>query len=366
MVVNDADKTSARIDKGQLRDLIHQFLTEVCRHVGDFYYQIGGTGPGTLGLLFGAQDEATFAEFLLLAGLAMPIMNEIHFDKTHIQVLIDTCKIMIPDTKQQTRRKLTSGSSKKSQGIHYLYVGREVVGNQTSSSRRRQLQPKQDNIRRTTLEGRRQLQPQKDIIRKTTLEDQLDRDKAAPLQTEVNFQTARDAFMETNPLVKQALLEASKRAAQRTKEKEVRDEDAELPPLLPPDYVLPLPMELGSPTPVAAYIARHERYDNVHSPMVLGSPPPTHSPSRFPPHLQHPFRLFSPSTDTSSNQETKRRDLKPTPTSERTSAGSHCTTQPRCIFASQAPSKSPSVSPAVNPRSSARGGITVSPTEEAL
>ena len=66
MVVNDADKTSARIDKGQLRDLIHQFLTEVCRHVGDFYYQIGGTGPGTLGLLFGAQDEATFAEFLLL------------------------------------------------------------------------------------------------------------------------------------------------------------------------------------------------------------------------------------------------------------------------------------------------------------
>ena len=67
-------------------------------------------------MLFGAQDEATFAEFLLLAGLAMPIMNEIRFDKTHIKVLIDTGKITIPDIKQQTRRKLTSGSSKKSQG----------------------------------------------------------------------------------------------------------------------------------------------------------------------------------------------------------------------------------------------------------
>jgi hypothetical protein len=49
------------IDKGQLRALIHKFLTEVCHHVGDAWYQIGGTGRGVLGLLFRAQDEATFA-----------------------------------------------------------------------------------------------------------------------------------------------------------------------------------------------------------------------------------------------------------------------------------------------------------------
>jgi hypothetical protein len=121
MVVNDADETSARIDKGQLRDLVNQFLTEVCRHVGDFYYQIGGTGPGTLGFLFGAQDEATFTEFLLLAGLAKLIMPEITFGKIQIQGLIETCKIRMPGIKQQTIRKLTSGSSKS---IHYLYGSR--------------------------------------------------------------------------------------------------------------------------------------------------------------------------------------------------------------------------------------------------
>jgi hypothetical protein len=35
----------------------------------------------------------------------------------------------------------------------------------------------------------------------------------------VKFQTARDAFMETNPLVKQALLQASESAVRRTAKK---------------------------------------------------------------------------------------------------------------------------------------------------
>jgi hypothetical protein len=127
--------------------------TKVCHNVGDFWCQIGGTGKGTLGLLFGAQVEATFAEFLFLAGLAKRIVNEIQFDMTEIKVLTDTCKITMPGIEQQTRRKRTSGSSKK-QSNHYLYVGREVVDNKTSSSRRRRwkLQPKKDGIPKTTLD----------------------------------------------------------------------------------------------------------------------------------------------------------------------------------------------------------------------
>jgi hypothetical protein len=92
-------------------------LTKVCHNVGDFWYQLGGTGQGTLGLLFGAhQDEATFAEFLLLAGLAKIIVNEIQFDIAKIKVLADTCKITMPGIEQQTRRKLTSGGSNKTRG----------------------------------------------------------------------------------------------------------------------------------------------------------------------------------------------------------------------------------------------------------
>jgi hypothetical protein len=39
MVVDDADETSAGIDNGQLCALV---VNEVCHHVGDFWYQIGG------------------------------------------------------------------------------------------------------------------------------------------------------------------------------------------------------------------------------------------------------------------------------------------------------------------------------------
>jgi hypothetical protein len=72
MVVDDADEMSAGKNQGQLHDLSHQFLTEVRHHVGDLWHQIGGKGQGqgALGLLFGAQDEATLSQFLLLAGLA--------------------------------------------------------------------------------------------------------------------------------------------------------------------------------------------------------------------------------------------------------------------------------------------------------
>ncbi len=67
--------------------------------------------------MFGAQDEATFAEFLLLAGLAKTIVNEIQFDMTQIKVLSDTCEITMPDIEQQKMRKLTSGSSKKNRAF---------------------------------------------------------------------------------------------------------------------------------------------------------------------------------------------------------------------------------------------------------
>jgi hypothetical protein len=148
MVVNDADETSAGIDKEQLSVLIVKFLTEVCHNVGGFRYQIGGTGQGTLGSLFGAQDEATFAEFLLLAGLARTVAFQISCDVTKIQLL---CKIKMPCIEKQTRRKLTSA---RKESIHYLYLGREVVDSQTFDHRfrRRQLQPKMDGIPKTTLD----------------------------------------------------------------------------------------------------------------------------------------------------------------------------------------------------------------------
>ncbi len=100
MVVDDAGETSAGIDTEQLCALIVKFLTEVCHHVGDFWYQIGGTGQGTLGLLFGAQDEATFAESLLLAGLAKTVANEINFDLTKIELRTVACNIRMPGIKQ--------------------------------------------------------------------------------------------------------------------------------------------------------------------------------------------------------------------------------------------------------------------------
>jgi hypothetical protein len=83
-----------------------------------------------------------------------------------------------------------------------------------------------------------------------------------PLPTEdefeaarVKFQTARDAFMKTKPLVKQAQLQASERAARRTAEKERRDK-------------VPSPM-LDSPPPVVRPTAMHGRCDNVLSPMLV-------------------------------------------------------------------------------------------------
>jgi hypothetical protein len=199
MVTVDNDETSARIDKGQLRDLICQFLTEVCHHVGGFWYNISGAGQGTLGLLFGAQDGATFAEFLLLAGLAKTLLNEIQLHLRNLQFLVtDTCKITMPGIELQTRGIFKSGSSGERQSIHYLYVGLEVVDQTFSRQQRRQLQPKRGGMTKTTLA--QQLQKGALVV-------------SPP--TEDAFQTARDAFMETNPIVKQALVQASAMAAAR-------------------------------------------------------------------------------------------------------------------------------------------------------
>jgi hypothetical protein len=150
-----------------------------------------------------------------------------------------------------------------------LYLGREVLDSRTFDNRfkRQQLQ----------------LQPKKDGIPKTTLDDQLKiGNEVVPLPAEdefeaarVKFQAARDASTKTNPLVKQALLPASERAARRTAEKVRRDK-------------VPSPM-LGSPPPVARPTAMHGRCDNVLSPM-LASPA-----SRV--------RLFSPSADSSLSRE---------------------------------------------------------------
>jgi hypothetical protein len=102
MVLDDADEMSAGTDKEKLRALIWKFLTEVCHYVGDFWYRIFGTGQGTLGLLFGAQDSVTFAEFLLLAGLAKTVLNQILFDGTKFKFVTNTCKITMPGIEQQT------------------------------------------------------------------------------------------------------------------------------------------------------------------------------------------------------------------------------------------------------------------------
>jgi hypothetical protein len=81
-------------------------------------------GRGKVGLLFGAHDEATFAEFLQLAGLAKTVANEIIFEMINIEALTVACKVAIPGIEKQTRRKQTGA---RKQSIHYLYLGREVV-----------------------------------------------------------------------------------------------------------------------------------------------------------------------------------------------------------------------------------------------
>jgi hypothetical protein len=71
--------------------------------------------------------EATFADFLHLAGLAKTVVNKICFGMTKTKVLTVACKIRILGIEQHRRRMPTSG---RKQSILYLYLVREEVGSQ--------------------------------------------------------------------------------------------------------------------------------------------------------------------------------------------------------------------------------------------
>jgi hypothetical protein len=182
--MNDDDALVAgSADSKLLLCAVGQFLTEVCRHVGNFWYEAAGIGEGTLGNLFDVQDPRTFDEFLHLAGLARKRENIFLLAQDEFMALLTSCSGAMPCLELQSRKKRMGNKN-----VHYIYVGREI------------LDPSTRNRGRT--KDKSASKPKMPLLSQV-------RDKILPPTQSQAFVVARQRFFAQQPLVGRALRQAA-------------------------------------------------------------------------------------------------------------------------------------------------------------